>query len=277
MARSTGALLIHGLGGTEYDLGLMHKVLLAAGIETHGLTLPGHGGQPQDLLDVRMEDWLEAVVRRYRELLPQYESLHVLGMCMGALLAVELCKKERHSAGRLVALAAPVYLDGWSTPWYSVLRHLLYLVPGVSERMRVEEEDPFGIKSDLVRTIVKAKFARGDNFHYPWVPLACIRQVDRLRRQVMRGLDGIVCPTLIVHAEEDELTSPKSARFLRRGIPESELVLVNNSYHMICVDNDREQVAASVLQFFGKDPGLARQRRKTREASGVEGTVGGRP
>jgi len=49
----TGALLIHGLGGTQFDLGVMHKALLRAGVEIHSITLPGHGGQPEDLIPVR--------------------------------------------------------------------------------------------------------------------------------------------------------------------------------------------------------------------------------
>ncbi|HCW21459.1 MAG TPA: esterase, partial [Achromobacter sp.] len=89
----TGALLIHGLGGTEYDLGSMHKVLKRAGIQTYSLTLPGHGGSPEDLLSVRMEDWLDAVTHKYREVAQRHETLHVMGMCLGALLAVELCKR----------------------------------------------------------------------------------------------------------------------------------------------------------------------------------------
>jgi len=35
--------LIHGLGGTQYDMGSMHKRLKNAGFVTHSLTLPGHG------------------------------------------------------------------------------------------------------------------------------------------------------------------------------------------------------------------------------------------
>ena len=49
-----GALLIHGLGGTEFDMGALHKVLARAGVEPHGVTLPGHAGCPEDLLDVRV-------------------------------------------------------------------------------------------------------------------------------------------------------------------------------------------------------------------------------
>ncbi|MFF7396262.1 alpha/beta hydrolase [Achromobacter sp. NPDC008082] len=263
----TGALLIHGLGGTEFDMGGLHKVLARAGIDTHGVTLPGHAGRPEDLLDVRVEDWMEVVTQRYRELAAQYDVLHVIGMCLGALLAVELCKRESHARGALVVLSAPVFLDGWSTPWYRGLRYLLYRVPGVPRRIRVQEEDPYGVKSELVRAFIKAGFARGDGFHYQWVPLACVRQVDRLRGMVQRGLDTLRCPTLIMHAEEDELTSPRSARFLGDRIPGAAVVLLQDSYHMICVDHERERVMRSVLAFVGKDPELVRTRRRPMPAS----------
>lgn len=259
-----GALLIHGLGGTQYDLGAMHKVLQGCGVQTHAITLPGHGTQPQDLLRVRAEDWLDAISVKYRELLPQYDSLHLMGMCMGALLAVETAKRERHTKGRLVALAPPVFLDGWSTPWYRWMRHALYPFGPLTARMRVVEESPFGIKNELVRRIVATKFERGDPFHYQWVPLQCIAQVDRLRTFVKTGLDQIHCPTLIVHAREDELTSLESAYFLQREMTSAptEIVVLENSYHMICVDNDRNQVAASVARHFGLDvSAIARKRR----------------
>lgn len=249
--------LIHGLGGTQYDLGSMHKRLKNAGFVTYSITLPGHGGQPTDLLGVRAEDWLEAVRLKYREIIDQHEVLHVMGMCMGSLLAVETCKRERHSKGRLVALAPPVFIDGWSTPWYRGLRHLLYWIPGVAERMRVDEEDPYGIKNDQLRAIVRAKFERGDAFAYSWVPLACIREVDRLRRFVMKDLSRIPCPTLVIHAREDELTSLRSANFLVEHIGggkragQARMVILENSYHLICVDNDKELLAQRTLEFFG--------------------------
>ncbi len=257
-----GALLIHGLGGTEFDMGALHKVLARAGVEPHGVTLPGHAGCPEDLLDVRVEDWMAVVTQRYRELCAQYDVLHVIGMCLGALLAVEVCKRESHTRGALVSLAAPVFLDGWSMPWYRAVRYLAYRLPGVRRHIRVREEDPYGVKSELVRAFIKAGFARGDGFHYQWVPLACVRQVDRLRGMVRRGLERMCCPTLIMHAEEDELTSPRSARYLERRIPHATLVMLQDSYHMICVDQERERVMRNVLGFLGKDPDIVRVRKR---------------
>lgn len=261
-APRAGALLIHGLGGTQYDLGPMHKVLRRAGVETHAVTLPGHGGSPEDLLSVRAEQWIDCVTEAYDKLVDQYETFHVVGMCMGALLAIALCERRAHRKGSLVVLSSPVYIDGWSTPPYRWLRHLVYHLPVLPARIKVEENEPFGIKSDLVRAIVKAKFERGDNFHYRWVPLSCVRQVDRLRGWVLDGARRVACPTLVVHAREDELTSLRSAEFLLANVPQATGVVLENSYHMICVDNDREQVMASVLDFLELDPSAGRVRAR---------------
>lgn len=257
MTGRNGVLLIHGLGGTQYDLGVLHKAIRRAGGDTHVITLPGHGTRPEDLIGVRAEAWLDAVTEQYRVLAREYDELHVAGMCMGALVALLLCHRVEHAQGRLALLAAPVYIDGWSTPWYRALRHVLYRVPGVTERMRVEEGEPFGIKNPLVRALVKKKFERQDNFHYPWVPLATICQVDRMRGWVRAAAPKTHCPTLILHAREDELTSLRSARFLEAALPDARSVVLENSYHMICADNDREDVARHVLSFFGFDPAHA--------------------
>lgn len=277
-----GIFLIHGLGGTQYDLGSMHKRLKNAGFVTHSLTLPGHGTDPRDLAGVTAEDWIDAVIAKYREVRDQHPRLHVMGMCMGALLASVVAEREKHAKGNLVMLAPPVFIDGWATPWYRSLRPLLYLVPGVGRTMKIEEEDPFGIKNEQLRAIVKAKFERGENFHYRWVPLECIRQVDRLRAIVMKAAKNIRCPTLVVHAREDELTSLRSANFIveQVGGARARMVVLEDSYHMVCVDNDREIVARNVLEFFGAAmPGatsaLANDPRMTQEAlaSAVEASL----
>ena len=245
--------LIHGLGGTQYDLGSMHKRLKNAGFVTHSLTLPGHGTTPEDLVNVTAEDWIDAVVAKYREVRDAHPTLHLMGMCMGALLAAVLAaaRAPRQGPARaagaagvhrrlghaVVSRAAPAALRGART----------------APAMKIEEEEPYGIKNEQLRAIVKAKFERGENFHYRWVPLECLRQVDRLRAVVMKAAPKIACPTLVVHAREDELTSLRSANFLveKIGGGRARMVVLEDSYHMVCVDNDKEIVARNVLEFFG--------------------------
>ncbi|WP_231502266.1 hypothetical protein [Herbaspirillum sp. RV1423] len=52
-------------------------------METHAVTLPGHGTQPEELIAVHAEQRIDAVIAQYRELQSQYEQLHIIGMCMG--------------------------------------------------------------------------------------------------------------------------------------------------------------------------------------------------
>lgn len=254
---TVAALLIHGLGGTEHELRLVEKTLKAEGYETKCAVLPGHGTCPEDLIGVRFEQWLEAVSVEYLELRARHDTVHIVGMCMGALLALALSQLIGDRRGRVVALATPVFLDGWSLPWYRRLRHLAYHFPRVRDKFRVKESEPFGVKNGVLRAAIKARFLRGDTFHYSWTPLTCIRELDRLRRFVRKRVRRVARPALIIHAREDELTSLRSAYFLNQHIHASRLLVVEESYHMLSIDNDRRLVADTVAQFLSEDEQVA--------------------
>lgn len=69
---------------------------------------------------------------------------------------------------------------------------------------------------------------------------------------VKQSMSRITAPALVIHAVEDEVASPRSAHYIAEHIGSKvvEKVLLHNSYHMITVDNEREQVAADTLRFF---------------------------
>jgi carboxylesterase len=246
-------LMVHGLGGTQDEFGALPASLKKMGLVIHSLVLPGHGGQPEDLNDVVMETWLDAVCAKYDEVTRLHQTVHLVGMCMGALLVCELAKLKVHKHGKLVLLAPTVYLDGWSMPWYHSVRALHYLVPILRRLVRIPEEEPYGIKNKRLRAIVKKRFERGDNFHYAWMPLQSVWQLDRLRRRVRLQLSSILCKTLIIHAKEDEFSTERSAFALQAGIGESraDVVILDNSFHMVCIDNDKQIVINRITRFLG--------------------------
>ena len=246
-------LMIHGLGGTQDEFGALPLTLKRSGFIVHSLVLPGHGGKPEDLNEVVLEDWLNAVTNKLKEVRATHSTVHLIGMCMGALLACEVAKIKVHQTGKLVMLAPTLYLDGWSMPWYHPARALHYLLPPLRRWIRIPEEDPYGIKNPRLRAIVKKRFLRGDNFHYAWMPLQSIWQLDRLRSKVAKNLSNVACPALIVQARDDEFSTVRTAQALQAGIGPSkaEIVILENSYHMVCVDNDKETVTNSVIRFLG--------------------------
>ncbi|WP_245623825.1 alpha/beta hydrolase [Paraburkholderia nodosa] len=252
-------LLVHGLGGTRNDLGNLRRKLATEGRQIYDLLLPGHGGRPDDLRDIDCEVWIDAVQRKVSELRRDYTTVHVLGLCMGALLALETAKRGLIGANgrdRLVLLAPPVFLDGWSLPWYRAIRHVVYRIPLLAQAIRIRESFPFGVKNRRVRGLVERKLRCDESFHYSWVPLRSIRELDRLRTRALVDIERVACPTLIVHSIDDELTSVRSAQYLRdrinsgRNAPPAQLRILSDSYHMICIDNERDHVAGHVKAFL---------------------------
>ena len=47
---------------------------------------------------------------KYHEVAERHDTLHVVGMCLGALLAVELCKRVQHRKGKLVSLLSLIHI-----------------------------------------------------------------------------------------------------------------------------------------------------------------------
>ncbi|WP_343618200.1 alpha/beta fold hydrolase [Ralstonia sp.] len=255
-------LLVHGLGGTPHDLGQLQSRISGLGMQTANLMLPGHGSQPEALRNVTLDDWIDALRGKLASLRERFRAIHVVGMCMGALLALEVSKREAlgsNGRDRLILLAPPLFLDGWSLPWYRSIRHALYRIPMLANYIRIPERSPYGVKNQRLRTVLKRRFSRGDNRHYNWVPLSTIRELDRLRQMAMDGLTRLQCSTLLVHSVDDELTSLKSAQYIRDRINEGQskrkarLAALSDSYHMICIDNERDDVASQVTAFLRAD------------------------
>ena len=229
----------------------MHKILRRAGVETHALTLPGHGAAPEDLIGVRAESWLTPS-RRNTAKWPVATTRCTSWACAWAGCWRWNCASEKTTARA-----------GWCRWPPRVHRRL--------EHALVPRPAPPGLPHSRAgrrhagrrgRTLWPEERAgplhrQGQVRAWRELPLPLGAPVlrpggRRLRGWVMRGLDAIACPTLIMHAHEDELTSARSAHFLRDGIADSRLVLLDNSYHMICVDNDRDRVAAEVLRFMDR-------------------------
>ena len=72
-----------------------------------------------------------------------------------------------------------------------------------------------------------------------------------MRFAVKRALSRVTCETLVMHSEEDEVTSIRSAEFVceHLGSRAVTFVRLTDSYHMITLDNERDTVAEQTLAF----------------------------
>ena len=64
-------------------------------------------------------------------------------------------------------------------------------------------------------------------------------------------LHAVRVPCLVVHAREDDIATVDNARAIVRGVRQApvELVLLEDSYHMVTVDRERRTVIRRTVAF----------------------------
>jgi carboxylesterase len=115
------------------------------------------------------------------------------------------------------------------------------------------EREPHGLKNEALRKKVAA-LQKQNVVALDHYPLSCIHELLKLSKYTRARLHKVSAPTLIVHAKEDDLTSTKSAHTAFKGISSEvkKYIELENSYHMVVLDNEREFVFEQAINFITK-------------------------
>ena len=243
-------LLFHGLTGSPFELKKYGQFLFKSGFDVYAECLPGHGEKFEEIYTVKYQDWLDFAYLKYAELKSKYEKVFVSGICLGAVLALATAIKFENEADGIISLSTTLFLDGWRLPWYK------FMIPlGLSTILRYyysyPECEPHGIKNQKTRNIVKKLLEKGDVGMNDF-PMTGIYELLKLSRYVRKNLKKVTVPILLIHSKEDDLTSQKSAHIVYNNIPsaDKEIIILNDSYHMVLYDNEKEFVFNKTLEFI---------------------------
>lgn len=245
-------LLFHGMTGSPYELKKYGQYLHSLGYDVFANCLPGHGDNVQEIYTVKYTDWLDFAFVKFTQLKSKYDEVYVSGLCLGAVLAVAVAQRFKSDVSGVIALSTTLYLDGWRLPWYKILMPI-----GLTTLIRFyytyPECDPHGIKNLRTRNIVKKLLQKGDVGMNDF-PMTCIYELLKLSRFVRdkKLMREVVSPILFIHSKEDDLTSPKSSKVVYDNISsvDKELIILNDSYHMVLYDNEKDFVFEKVGNFL---------------------------
>jgi carboxylesterase len=223
----------------------------------HAVQLAGHCGSADDLVATGWRDWYASVEDAALRLRREVDHLFVAGLSMGALLALELAIRRPQDVDGVALYGTTFRYDGWAVPPLARLSFLLPLATalGIGRRRLFMETFPYGIKNERIRNWIVGPMLAGDSgasglAGNPWPSLA---ELVRLSRHVRRRLDRVRAPCLIVHASEDDIASLGNVAVVTRGVAGPiEQVLLDDSYHMVAVDQQRDVVIARSASFFGR-------------------------
>ena len=250
-----GVLLIHGLTGTPAEMRFVGKGLNRAGFTVYGMQLAGHCGSEADLIQTGWRDWARSVTESADKLRREVDHLFVAGLSMGSVLAMNLAIERPQWVDGLGLYGSTLFYDGWTIPRIARLSFLLPLVCGMGlfKKQRFMETFPYGIKDERVRMRIAGAMLDGQSAAagLPGNPWPSLAEFHKLVWHVRPHLEDVRAPALIMHAADDDIASVRNARLIARRITgPTETVLLNDSYHMITVDGERDKVIAHSADFF---------------------------
>ncbi|MDZ5450975.1 alpha/beta hydrolase [Labrys sp. ZIDIC5] len=248
----TAILLIHGLTGTPAELKLVAKGLARAGYSVYGVQLAGHCGSEADLTATGWKDWLASALEAFDQIRQDHDAVFVGGLSMGALLALLVASHRSDRVAGCLLYSPTMFYDGWSVPRGSVLLHVAILL-GLGRFFRFRENFPYGIKDDRLRTRVQAAMesGRSEEAGLLYMPGRSLAQLLYLIRDLKPRLPALRTPVLVLHAREDDVTSIRNANYLAANLGGNvEKILLENSYHMITLDQERELVIDHSVGFL---------------------------
>ncbi len=253
----TGVLLIHGLGGTPVEMKTVAKRLNNAGYTVLCCQLTGHCGTERELAATYWQDWYASVAAALAQLEERCDTIVVGGLSMGGLLAAKLAAAEPSRVDGVVILAPTLWYDGWAMPWYAVLLKLLRPYIGILPFLKhwsFAEREPFGIKDERVRKIILQAMTSGDSTLAGVfaTPAHALRELWRLTDALKPELSKVGQPALVIQAREDDIASIRNAQYLQQHLGGLvETLILDDSYHLVTVDQQRHIVNDRVVSFVG--------------------------
>lgn len=260
---NTAVLLIHGITGTPSEMRYLGKALNKAGLSVLCNTLPRHCGTLGELKKVTWQEITAACLKDFKGLKQEFAQVFVAGLSMGALAAIHLAYQFPQEVRGIVALAPTIFYDGWALHKGKVFLDLAWHIPFLRKAIDIREDWPYGLKDETLRENIHRfyKDAASDKFDNkvflfgsPFFPLACLYQHHLLTNLVKKELPLVTTPILIIHAKEDDMTSLRNAQYVFKNIASAskELVILEDSYHMITIDKEKDRVAEETIKFINK-------------------------
>ena len=249
-----GFLLVHGLGGTPLEMRYVAQGLYHAGHTVHVPQLAGHCGSSDDLKATRWADWYATVDREHDRIKSRCDTIVVGGLSMGAILALHHAAMHPDDVSALALYAPTIWLDGWGVPWYAALFKLVKM-KWCADLFPFAERHPWGIKDQRLRALVEQAIKSGDSSRagIAALPGSLMLELRWLVRHVKREIAEVKQPALIVHPRDDDRASLRNLHYLQcRLAGATETVVLNDSYHLVTLDRQRQIVVARTVEFAAR-------------------------
>jgi len=223
----SSVLVLHGFTSHPIlTMGPLPEKLRQAGFNLAQPALPGHGTRPEDLRDVRWEDWVRVAREAYLSL---SEPRAIVGLSMGGLLTGWLAAELKPSA--IVALA----------PALGLINKTAYLAP------YLHRFKPWAKSTNPAEEARR----REQSPNYPNFPTVALVQLIELQKRLPALLPRVVAPALVLQAAHDDSVPEAAIRryFALLGSPQKQY-RVYQSQHDMLLDPLARQISDDIVAWL---------------------------
>lgn len=238
-------LLLHGFGGSTFELEELNNALKQENIFTRLPLLVGHGTTLQEFAQQRYENWYQQVEKEFLELKKNFEQVFVLGFSMGGTLTLDLSRNHTFTA--MIIIAAPVFLTRIFPPLASDWR--LFFVPFLKY---IKPLYPTGKPDPKSREIAPWKGYEG------YTPLPTLHSFLKNMKKIKKNLNKITTPFLSIYATTDKTVPIENIYYILKNTSsaQKELLLLKikeniTSNHLLPTHQEtKEKVIKKVKEYI---------------------------
>jgi carboxylesterase len=207
------------------------EFLLSKGYTVRVPLLPGHGTKPQDLNEVKWQEWPAKVQGELEELFKSCDQVFLAGLSMGGGTSLYVTEENNDRLSGLILVNPMIHVPFVSAPVGYVLSRF--------QKLRTS------VGNDIKRP--------GITEHgYDALPTRGIHQLLIMLKKTRQNLSKVTVPVQLFHSVEDHTLPVSNTEIIMAGLGSVNKTLIEliKSYHVATLDYDQEVIYQNSLTFI---------------------------
>ena len=229
--KEIGVVLVHGYTGSPSSMRPWAEYLNQKGYTVRVPLLPGHGTKPEDLSQIKWQQWPEKVESELDELRKNCKKIFICGFSMGGGTTLHLATKHPDKITGIILVNPMIHLPFIGTK-------LAYLLSSLKKYRSSAGDD-----------IKRPGVTQGG---YEVMSTKGIYQILQMLKYTRANLHKVSVPMQLFHSVDDHTLPVSNTEIVMKRVGSStkERIELLNSFHVATLDYDDEIIFEKSLIFI---------------------------
>jgi carboxylesterase len=219
--KDIGVLLVHGFTGSPSSMRPWAEYLNQRGFSVRVPLLPGHGTKPEDLNEVKWEQWPAKVEAELAELSKTCSKVFICGLSMGGAVTLNVASRHSHNLSGIILV--------------NPMSHLRFVSPELAFAVSRVKKFLKSVGDDIKRPGVT-------EWGYDANPTVGVYELLKMLKFTRSRLQEVTVPMQLFHSVDDHTLPVSNTEIIMQGVGSKvkQRIELTNSYHVATIDYDAE-------------------------------------